>query len=194
MRLLLIDNFDSFTFNVVHLFRSLGVTDIHVRRNDRVSKEEVLQADAIILSPGPGIPNEAGRMPEIVRQELKKPMLGVCLGHQCIGEQFGGTLRNLERPVHGHALPMEILDVGDPLFNHLPNRVLVGRYHSWVVERDSLPSHLKVTAIDERGEVMALRHQHLPLWGVQFHPESILTEHGEQIAKNFLTIIDGGGI
>jgi len=190
MRILMIDNYDSFTYNLVQMLESFGGISVVVRRNDRVSLDEVAGFEKIVLSPGPGVPSEAGRMPEIVRAFADaRAMLGVCLGHQCIGEVFGATLTNIEVPVHGKSTPIEIIDRDEPLFVGLPSRIQVGRYHSWVVERRTFPDNeLTVTAVDEAGEIMALRHMRFNVRGVQFHPESILTEAGRVILKNFVEL------
>lgn len=187
MNVLMIDNYDSFTYNVVHLLESLAGVEVTVRRNDEITLAEVEHFSKIVLSPGPGLPSEAGMMPEIVRHcGPHKSILGVCLGHQCIGEVFGATLHNLATPVHGKATPISVLDRSEPIFRNLPERFTVGRYHSWVVQRATLPADLVVTAVDDAGEVMALRHRYYDLCGVQFHPESILTEHGKAMLENWL--------
>lgn len=186
-KLLVLDNYDSFTFNLVHLLREIGGREIQVFRNDKIELSAVAGFDEVVLSPGPGIPLEAGIMPELVKTYAQeKKILGICLGHQCIGEVFGGTLFNLERPVHGMATDCVVLDVADPLFAGLPNHFEVGRYHSWVVARESFPECLSVTAEDAAGQVMALRHKQYPVAGLQFHPESILTPLGKQIIENWL--------
>lgn len=186
-KLLVIDNYDSFTYNLVHMIEQLGDVELTVRRNDKIELSEVDSFDQIILSPGPGLPSEAGRMPEIVKTYAPtKKILGVCLGHQCIGEVFGGTLHNLSLPVHGKATPMTVTDPADPVFHGLPESVLIGRYHSWVVNQKDLPEVLKVTAVDESGNIMAFRHLHYRVCGVQFHPESVLTPDGRQMLQNWL--------
>jgi anthranilate synthase component 2 len=188
MKILMVDNYDSFTYNVVHMLESLDGVDVVVKRNDDVSVEEALSFDKIVLSPGPGIPSEAGAMPEIVKAcAPSKSILGVCLGHQCIGEVFGGELLNLSVPLHGKATPVQITDRDEVLFKGLPEVITVGRYHSWVVKREPFPSDLVVTAVDSNGEVMALRHRTFDVRGVQFHPESILTETGRQILENWVS-------
>ena len=189
MKILMIDNYDSFTYNLVHMLESFEGVAVEVRRNDRFSLSDVVGYDKIVLSPGPGIPSEAGLMPELVRTFASTTsILGVCLGHQCIGESFGGTLVNIEVPIHGKATAIEVVDNSEPLFKNLPSRFSVGRYHSWVVDAETFPKHeLAVTAIDYAGRVMALRQRRFDVAGVQFHPESILTEHGRTMLENFIS-------
>lgn len=185
MKLLIIDNYDSFTYNIVHAVRSLGVIP-DVRRNDTFELDELEKYDKIIISPGPGIPSEAGLMPEVLKRYAgKKPILGVCLGHQAIGELFGAALRNLPEVYHGICSSITV-DNSDYMFEGLPERVEVGRYHSWVVDKESLPECLEVTGTSDDGEIMAMRHRVLDVRGVQFHPESILTPHGIKMIKNWL--------
>ena len=190
MKILMIDNYDSFTYNLVQMLESFDGVSVSVKRNDEVSLNEVQEHEKIVLSPGPGVPSEAGLMPEIVRTfSESKCILGVCLGHQCIGEVFGATLRNIEHPIHGKATPIEITDPSEPLFAGVQRHVSVGRYHSWVVDRVGFPrDELQVTAEDGSGEIMALRHVKLNVRGVQFHPESILTESGHTMLENFLKL------
>jgi len=187
--ILMIDNYDSFTYNLVHMLEALEGISVVVKRNDQLTLEDVAPFDKIVLSPGPGIPSEAGRMPEIVRTYAEtKSILGVCLGHQCIGEVFGGKLRNIEAPIHGKATPIKVTDPSERLFSGLPERFSVGRYHSWVVQRESFPEReLEITALDDSGSIMALRHRRLDVRGVQFHPESILTEHGKRMLENWIS-------
>lgn len=189
MNILLLDNYDSFTFNIAHIVRELGLTgDVHldIIRNDKILLSDVAMYDKIILSPGPGLPSEAGVMPALLRRFGKeKPILGVCLGHQAIGEVFGGTLINLSKVHHGVATQMEVVD-DDLLFNELPRTFDVGRYHSWIVDNNTLPECLLVTATDAEGQIMALRHKEFPVRGVQFHPESVLTQHGFTMLKNWV--------
>lgn len=186
MNILVIDNYDSFTYNLVHLLNQLGL-DATVWRNDKFKLEEVEQFDKILLSPGPGIPSEAGLLLAVIEKyAATKSILGVCLGQQAIAEVFGGELYNLEKPVHGTATQINILDSNEVLFKDLPHRFAVGRYHSWAVKSESLPKELIITAEDEKGVMMALRHQTLDVRGVQFHPESVLTEYGKEIINNWL--------
>lgn len=187
MKLLIIDNYSSFTYNLVHAVEALGSV-CTVLRNDKIKLGEVALYDSIIISPGPGIPEEAGITKEVIRHfSCTKKILGVCLGHQAIGETFGATLLNLQQVYHGVATTIEV-QVSDPLFSDVPSTFSVGRYHSWVVNRENFPASLEVLAQDKNGQVMALRHRHFNVRGVQFHPESILTEHGNKIIKNWLEI------
>lgn len=185
MKLLIIDNYDSFTYNVVHAVRELGVEPT-VRRNDEITLDEVNQFDKIIISPGPGIPSEAGIVPGLLKEYAgKKPILGICLGHQAIGEHFGATLRNLSQVYHGIRSTVTVT-CPDYLFEGMDDRFDVGRYHSWVVDTHGLPDCLEVTAMSPDGEIMALRHRTLDIRGVQFHPESILTPGGMTIISNWI--------
>jgi anthranilate synthase component 2 len=187
-RVLVIDNYDSFTYNLVHLVRSLGVPEVVVVRNDAFEFDLLSDFHKIILSPGPGLPSEAGKMPQVVRDfASQKSILGVCLGHQCIAEVFGGTLHNLKQVVHGKATPCRLTAANDVIFKELPNEFEVGRYHSWVVDQSALPDCLEVTAQDDEGFIMALRHKNYDVTGVQFHPESVLTPLGPQMLLNWLS-------
>lgn len=186
MKILLFDNYDSFTYNLVHLVNELGYQDVDVFRNDKISLEEINKYDKIILSPGPGIPSEAGLLlPLIERYAASKSILGVCLGHQAITEAFGGKLTNLEYVYHGVATPINIV-AEDKLFKDLPGTLEVGRYHSWIADKKYFPEELVITATDENGEIMALKHKTLDIHGVQFHPESVLTPLGKQMIQQFL--------
>lgn len=187
MNLLVLDNYDSFTYNLVHLLREVGFNP-DVFRNDKITLEEVNRYDKILLSPGPSLPKDAGIMPEVIQKYAStKSILGVCLGHQAIGEAFGGDLYNLPEVQHGIATDTIITDTQEKLFQSLPQRFKIGRYHSWVVDKKSLENtDLKITAEDEQGFVMALRHKEYDVCGVQFHPESILTEYGKQMILNWL--------
>ena len=185
MRIVIIDNYDSFTYNLAHLMKSLGA-DVTVLRNDRFALEELEAFDKIILSPGPGIPSEAGLLMDVIRTYAgRKPMLGVCLGHQAIGEVFGARLENLRDVFHGVATEGRQFGT-DPLFRGLPERIVMGRYHSWVVSREGFPDCLEITAVSDEGQVMALRHQEFDIHGIQFHPESVLTPDGAVILRNWL--------
>jgi anthranilate synthase component 2 len=187
MKILVLDNYDSFTYNLVQVLRELGHTDnVTVIRNDKLAVEDVETYDAVLLSPGPGVPADAGLMPDIIRRYApSKRILGVCLGHQGLAESFGGELYNLPAVVHGVATEAEVVSP-DRLFDGLPQRFQVGRYHSWSVRPESIPAELEVTALDANGQIMALRHRQYDVRGVQFHPESILTEHGHQMLRNWL--------
>lgn len=194
MRILVFDNYDSFTYNLVHLVEKIIGGSVEVFRNDAIDLERVNDFDRIILSPGPGIPSEAGLLQPLIRAyAATKPILGVCLGHQAIGEVFGGQLRNLDKVYHGVATPVQVLDDkrqsahAADLFAGLPSGLQVGRYHSWVVDTVGFPDDvLEVTAVDDNGYIMALRHRQYNVQGVQFHPESVLTPQGEQIMVNWL--------
>lgn len=185
-RILVFDNYDSFTYNLVHLLEKLTKQKVDVFRNDKIPLEKVKGYDKILLSPGPGIPSEAGLLLPLIKEyAASKSILGVCLGHQAIGEAFGGKLVNLSTVYHGVATPVKVLKPGT-LFEGLPETLEVGRYHSWVVSEESWPDELEVTARDEKNFVMGLRHKNLDVQGVQFHPESVLTPLGEQILANWL--------
>lgn len=186
MKILVLDNYDSFTYNLVQYVQELLEQKIDVYRNDAISLEAVEAYDAVILSPGPGLPGEAGIMPTLIQQYAStKPILGVCLGHQAIGEAFGAALLNLEDVYHGIETAITRTGVEEPLFKGLPDHFQAGRYHSWVVQKNSLPAELLITAVDDRGEIMAMRHRDYNLRGVQFHPESIMTPEGKQMLQNF---------
>jgi anthranilate synthase component 2 len=185
MRILVIDNYDSFVYNLVHLLYELEVATVDVVKNDRLKLEEVAAYDKILLSPGPGLPSEAGLMPSLLQQYASsKSIMGVCLGHQAIAESRGGALHNMASPLHGISSEISV-QADDYLFEGMPERFRVGHYHSWVVA-EPLPADLEVTARDARGQVMALRHKHFDLRGVQFHPESVLTEYGSIIMQNWI--------
>lgn len=187
MKIVIIDNYDSFTYNLAHLVKSLGA-EVDVLRNDKFQIDELEPYDKIILSPGPGIPSEAGLLLDVIRHYAgKKPMLGVCLGHQAIGEAFGARLENLSDVFHGVAT-IGSQNGTDPIFNGLPQRITMGRYHSWVVCSADFPSCLEVTATSDEGQIMALRHRSFNIHGIQFHPESVLTPDGKTIIKNFLNL------
>ncbi|QHI38728.1 Aminodeoxychorismate synthase component 2 [Kordia antarctica] len=185
-KVLVIDNYDSFTYNLVHYLEDLGC-DVTVKRNDQLSLEEVDNYEKIILSPGPGIPDEAGLLkPIIAKYAATKSILGVCLGQQAIGEVFGGTLSNLSEVYHGVATKIEVSVDDESLFDGLPKSFEVGRYHSWIVA-SPLPPSLEATSFDENGQIMSLRHRIYDVRGVQYHPESILTPNGKKILENWIT-------
>jgi anthranilate synthase component 2 len=187
MKILVLDNYDSFTYNLVHAIESITGEKVEVRRNDKISIEEVNRFDKIVLSPGPGLPDEAGILKELIKTYAgKKSILGVCLGHQAIGEVFGGKLINLERVYHGIATTIALEVDNEPMFKDLPKEFKGGRYHSWIVERESLPACFEITATEENGQIMAMRHKEFDLRGVQFHPESVLTEFGQHMIANWL--------
>ena len=184
--ILVVDNYDSFTYNLVYLIRDLGFRPT-VWRNDQFRLDQVKAFDKIVLSPGPGIPSEAGLMTELLNQfSSSKSILGVCLGHQAIGEAFGCQLINLTEVYHGVATEIEVISKDESLFSGMPSRFQVGRYHSWAIEPDSVSDILEVTAIDAKGQVMAVSHKQFDVKGVQFHPESILTENGKKMLQNWL--------
>ncbi|MFT4660650.1 MAG: anthranilate synthase/aminodeoxychorismate synthase-like glutamine amidotransferase [Patiriisocius sp.] len=188
-KLLVIDNYDSFTYNLVHILRSQDTYDIEVKRNDEIDIEEASSYDKIILSPGPGIPNEAGNMLKILKNlASSKPILGVCLGHQAITINYGGEIYNLPTVYHGIEGKMIRTKVECPLFEGIPSEFIAGRYHSWASSKDSFPEELLVTSNDENGEIMSFRHAQLPVYGVQFHPESIMTPLGKKMMINFMNI------
>ncbi len=183
----IIDNYDSFTYNLAHLVKELGA-EVTVLRNDKFGIADLEQYDKLILSPGPGIPSEAGLlMATIEAYAGKKPMLGVCLGHQAIGEVFGASLTNLSEVFHGVATEGKQMG-NDPIFVGLPQRITMGRYHSWVVSADGLPDCLEITALSDEGQIMGLKHKKFDIHGIQFHPESVLTPDGRTIVDNFLKI------
>ncbi len=186
MKILVFDNYDSFTYNIVHALKKLGYNDVEVHRNDQIALAEIARFDKIILSPGPGVPSESGILLDLIKTyAASKSILGVCLGEQAIAEAFGGKLINLPEVHHGVTSEIQVLE-NDVLFNNLPGKMTVGRYHSWAVEKESLPDCLKVTAVDESGMIMALAHKQFDVRGVQFHPESVLTPEGEEMLRNWL--------
>jgi anthranilate synthase component 2 len=188
VKILVFDNYDSFTYNLVHLVEKILHIKVDVFLNDMIPLERVKEYDKIILSPGPGIPAEAGLMLPLIKEyAASKSILGVCLGHQGIGEAFGGSLVNLETVYHGMAMPLKDIDTKNKLFKGIEEGAEVGRYHSWIISDDNFPAELKVTARDQNGYIMALQHRKYDIQGVQFHPESILTPCGETILSNWLS-------
>ncbi len=191
MKILVFDNYDSFTYNLVHLIEMLTQVKVDVYRNDQIALEKIKVYDKIVLSPGPGIPTEAGLLIPLIKEYASsKSILGVCLGHQAIGEAFGAQLINLDKVYHGIATPIQILkktsSVNKSVFDQLPDEIIVGRYHSWIVSDENFPVDLEVTARDENGFIMAMQHKNYDIQGVQFHPESVLTPEGEKLMRNWL--------
>ncbi len=185
MKIVIIDNYDSFTYNLSHLVKELGA-EVTVYRNDQFEMSQLDEFDKIILSPGPGIPSEAGLLLDVIKAYAgKKPILGVCLGHQAIGESFGGKLTNLSEVYHGVATPSTIT-VKDYIFEGLPEKIEIGRYHSWVVDTEAFPDCLEVTSVSDEGFIMSLRHKEYDIRGIQYHPESVLTPEGKTIIGNWL--------
>lgn len=185
MKLLIFDNYDSFTYNIVHAVRELG-TDPTVVRNDCIAIDEIDKFDKIIISPGPGIPSEAGILQQLLQEYAdKKSILGICLGHQAIGERFGARLKNLPEVYHGIKTKIDIIRP-DYIFDGLGNKLEVGRYHSWAIDPESIPAELEITALSPDGCIMAIRHRDFDIRGVQFHPESVLTPEGTKIIENWL--------
>ncbi|MEO7044815.1 MAG: aminodeoxychorismate/anthranilate synthase component II [Ferruginibacter sp.] len=188
-KILVFDNYDSFTYNLVHLVEKILHLKVEVFRNDEIALEKVKEYDKIILSPGPGIPSEAGMLLPLIKEYASsKSILGVCLGHQAIGESFGGTLVNLDTVYHGVATPVKILDKNAPILKGLGDSIEAGRYHSWIIDRNNFPEELEITAVDENNYIMALQHKKYDVQGVQFHPESVLTPDGEKILRNWLSV------
>ncbi|MFN8353530.1 MAG: aminodeoxychorismate/anthranilate synthase component II [Spirosomataceae bacterium] len=186
MKILVLDNYDSFTYNLVYMLRELG-QDVEVFRNDKISLEDVQQYDKILLSPGPGIPSEAGILLEVIKEYAPtKSIFGVCLGHQAIGEAFGATLHNMGDVLHGVTTKCLITDPSEKLFEGIPSEIEVCRYHSWTVVPETMPAELKITAVDENGYVMAEAHTKYDVRGVQFHPEAYLTQFGKEMITNWL--------
>ncbi|MDC7999554.1 aminodeoxychorismate/anthranilate synthase component II [Aequorivita todarodis] len=186
LKILVIDNYDSFVYNLVHYLEELDC-EVTVKRNDKFYLEEVENYDKILLSPGPGIPDEAGLLKEVIQKyAASKPIFGVCLGQQAIGEVFGGKLENLSKVFHGVATTATILKKDEPLFKGIDKEFEIGRYHSWVVSKEDFPEVLEITSVDENGQIMSLRHKFYDVCGVQFHPESVLTPMGKQIIKNWI--------
>ena len=185
-QVLVIDNYDSFVYNLVHYLEDLDC-EVTVKRNDQLSLEEVAAYGKILLSPGPGIPEEAGLLLEIIKTYAPtKSMFGVCLGQQAIGEVFGGTLINLDQVFHGVATSAKQLVTDEPLFKDIPTEFEIGRYHSWVVAPENFPEALEITSVDVNGQIMSLRHKEFDVRGVQFHPESVLTPEGKTMIKNWV--------
>mgnify|MGYP001025477644 CR=1 FL=1 len=190
MNILILDNYDSFTYNLVHIVEEITGKLPDVFRNDEISVEEIQRYDAIILSPGPGIPNEAGILKEVIKTYAGiKPIFGVCLGLQAITEVFGGSIENLNDVFHGVATEMSVVKDDCIIFKNISNTFEAARYHSWIASNTDFPPELEITVIDEEGSIMALRHREFPIEAVQFHPESILTPDGKQMIQNFIESI-----
>ncbi|UTW63976.1 aminodeoxychorismate/anthranilate synthase component II [bacterium SCSIO 12741] len=187
MKILLLDNYDSFTYNLVdYLEQNQGVS-VTVIRNDELNLDQLADFDRLVISPGPGLPEESGMLMEVIEKAHQSmPIFGVCLGLQALGMFFGAQLENLDQVIHGESLPMEILDHEDPLYKSIPSPCWVGHYHSWALASHTIPDDLIVTGRSESGVVMSFRHRELPIWAVQFHPESVLTPHGLQMIKNWI--------
>lgn len=186
MRILLIDNYDSFTYNLVHLVEKITGSRVEVVYNDRFSIEDISSFDRLILSPGPGLPKDAGLLKQAVKYACGRiPVLGVCLGHQAIGEVFGAGLKNLTEVYHGVSSTLHTTDFVDPIYKNLSFPIQAGRYHSWVIDPETLPDSLLVTSRDDFGNIMSIRHRSLDVVGIQYHPESILTPDGEKIISNW---------
>ncbi|MEP0987914.1 aminodeoxychorismate/anthranilate synthase component II [Ekhidna sp.] len=188
-KVLVIDNYDSFTYNLVHILRELGLNEsMKIVQNDEFELDEVKDFEHILLSPGPGVPSQAGFMPDVIkRYAATKNILGVCLGHQGVGEAFGAKLLNLPQVYHGMVTPISLIEEDD-LFKGLPSSFNVCRYHSWVIEKNSIPETLIVTSVAENGNVMSVKHREFNVRGVQFHPESIMTEYGKDLIKNWISL------
>lgn len=187
MKILLLDNYDSFTWNLFHYLEQITDEEIHVKQNDEISVEDAGVFDRIILSPGPGLPDEAGITKEIIRKYISsKPILGVCLGHQAIGEVFGAKLKNLDAVKHGVASKLVVKDKSEKIFSGIEEDISIGHYHSWVVDKENFPADLKITAEDGDGNIMAMRHNKYNVCGVQFHPESVLTTDGLMMLRNWV--------
>ena len=191
MKVLILDNYDSFTYNLVHMVEEIMGTLPAVFRNDEIAIEAIASYDVLILSPGPGIPAEAGILKEVIATYAGKiPMFGVCLGLQAITEVFGGQIENLEEVFHGVATEMQVVQKEAAIFRGIPEKFVAARYHSWIASRENFPSDMIITAVDEDGEIQAIAHREFNIAAVQFHPESILTEVGEQLVRNFLDTVE----
>tara|TARA_B110000046_G_scaffold31498_1_gene33504 strand:- start:46642 stop:47217 length:576 start_codon:yes stop_codon:yes gene_type:complete len=187
MNILLIDNYDSFTYNLFHYLDELNEGRVEVVRNDELDLDKVKNYDRVVLSPGPGLPKDAGKLMGFLKHHATEiPILGVCLGQQAIAEHFGMKLKNLSQVVHGQSRKIKILETNRRLFKNLPSEIMVGRYHSWVIEPETISENFQVTSTDEDENIMSIRHKYLPIYAVQFHPESVLTPQGKEIVKNWI--------
>jgi anthranilate synthase component II len=187
MKIMVLDNYDSFTYNLVHILKELSKGPVDVHRNNEIGLKDIAKYDKIVISPGPGIPDQAGITKEMIEFFAPiKSILGVCLGCQAIAEVFGGSLINLDRVYHGVATNIIVLDECDMIFSKIPVNFTAGRYHSWVISENNFPADLKITAKDDEGMIMAVAHLVYDVKGVQFHPESVLTKYGKQIILNWL--------
>ncbi len=188
-KILVLDNYDSFVYNLIHYLKELTKNQVDVYRNDKISIDDVEEYDKILLSPGPGIPKEAGIMIELIKKyAVSKSILGVCLGHQAVCEAFGGEIYNLDLVYHGVESEMTVVDKQESLFRNIPEKFMAGRYHSWNVVKETLPDCFNITAVDEKNTIMAVSHKTMNVRGLQFHPESVLTPCGKEIIKNWLSI------
>lgn len=186
-KILIFDNYDSFTYNLVQLIRAITGREPTVKRNDKITLKEVAAFSKILLSPGPGLPQNAGIMLQLIRHySATKSILGICLGHQAIGLAFGGQLIKQEKVYHGVTAPLCLTGIKDRLFTGIPENISVGRYHSWILDKKGFPEALQITATDHAGEIMGIRHRDYDVQGLQFHPESVLTPHGAAIVQNWL--------
>jgi len=189
MKILVLDNYDSFTYNLVHILKELTKGSVDVFRNDEIGLEEIGKYDKILISPGPGLPDQAGITKKMIGHFAPfKSILGVCLGCQAIAEVYGGSLINLDKVYHGVETNIQVIDEGERLFTDIPETFTAGRYHSWVVSEEGLPSVIKITAKDDEGSIMAISHETYDLRGVQFHPESVMTKYGKQLLLNWINI------
>lgn len=186
MKILVIDNYDSFTYNLVHMLRKISNCELTVLRNDKFETDELNDYDKILISPGPGVPDEAGLVKKVIAKYAKeKSLLGICLGHQAIAEVFGAKLMNMKNVLHGVSSKASILSK-DSLFNGLPEQFNIGHYHSWVVDKKTIGNELDITSENESGLIMSIRHKHFDVKGLQFHPESVLTHFGQEIIANWV--------
>jgi anthranilate synthase component 2 len=189
MKILVLDNYDSFTYNLVHILKELTNGPVDVFRNDEIGLKEIGRYDKILISPGPGLPDQAGITKKMIGHFApSKSILGVCLGCQAIAEVYGGSLINLDRVYHGVETNIKVLNEEERLFTEIPETFTAGRYHSWVVREDGLPSVIRITAKDDEGSIMAIAHETYDVRGVQFHPESVMTKHGKQLLLNWINI------